>query len=192
MIDTSNPERFNHKWLKQFANLLTVTSEQIDPRCPLESREVRWLPSFQVAALLVTKDLGLNHLTQLEKKEMAPLHRINLWRTGNTMIANNYIATMDNTTFELEDRLLKDARPKFLNMEPLFWVRLSDFLDLIPHQAHLGGLPIQPRLIGLSPLQNGYDGQRPSINGPNGILPNGISPLSPANGAPLINGFLEH
>ena len=125
MIDTANAERFNQKWLKQFSPLLTVTSEQIEPRCSPEAREVRWIPSFQVAALVVTKDLGLNHLTQLEKKEMAPVHRLNLWRTGNTMIANNYIATMENTTFELEDRLLRDAKPKFLSMEPLFWVRVS-------------------------------------------------------------------
>jgi hypothetical protein len=35
-----------------------------------------------------------------------------------------------------------DTRPKYFEMEHIFWIRLSDFTDLVPHIPHLNGLDL--------------------------------------------------
>lgn len=35
-----------------------------------------------------------------------------------------------------------ETRPKYFEMEHIFWIRLSDFMDLVPHIPHLNGLDL--------------------------------------------------
>jgi len=75
-----------------------------------------------------------------------------------------------------------DTRPKYFEMEHVFWVRLSDFMDLVPHIPHLSGLDLNFLSMHIDPepvatpaaettLLNGYSsGATPSeMNGSAGL-----------------------
>lgn len=74
--------------------------------------------------------------TAWHHRPLLPHERTSLWRllrnqqSGVTVPALR--AANDETT------LLRDARDKFLTLQPLFWVRYADFMDIVPRHPHLG------------------------------------------------------
>ena len=42
-----------------------------------------------------------------------------------------------------------ETHPKFLNLK-VFWIRLTDFMDIVPRYAHLSGIPLPTRAMVLN------------------------------------------
>ena len=125
MIEEGEPSVKDHKWLKRYLPLYTVYTRQLEADCNSEIAEDQWIPNFQAAGLLAAKDLHLRQYTQLEKRHVNARERLHLWKVSGVMLATDYDANALNTTIEWERRSYKDSEAKFANMEPLFWVRVS-------------------------------------------------------------------
>lgn len=78
-----------------------------------------------------------------------------------------------------------ETRPKFFALN-IFWIKLSDFMDIVPRHSHLTGLKLTTRDFVLDwPISEGAMMQNhqgikeeagaspPSVNGVNGTLVNG-------------------
>lgn len=87
---------------------------------------------------------------------------------------------------ELVDSSLKssaqtesETQPQYFDMDHVFWVKLSDFMDLVPHIPHLHGLDIKfiRMNIGQEFVGSGF-----------GFQPNGYFGGSPAEDG-FLNGY---
>lgn len=84
-----------------------------------------------------------------------------------------------------ETTLFRDARAKFLALQPLFWVRYADFMDIVPRHPHLGKGMLYTRAMAVQghPVVVGQgagnSGQGPVVNGAQG-----------AGGGVVMNGHL--
>lgn len=185
MLDEGNPLVRDHSWLQQFLPLFTVHTRQLEPGCSKDVAEEEWIPNFQAAGLLVAKDLHLHQYSQLEKRKVNRRERIHLWKVAGVKLSKDFNANAFNTKFQQAISAYDEAGVKFSTMEPLFWVRLSDFRDLIPLHNHLKTLPIKTQRIRVHPIAgpipdhpgdrlNGFSNPA-SVQIANTILPNGIS-----------------
>ena len=69
-----------------------------------------------------------------------------------------------------------ETRPKFLKLN-VFWIKLSDFMDIVPRHSHLTGISLPIRAIVLHdqpfgkssistlPQEHGGEGGSPFVNG---------------------------
>jgi ankyrin repeat protein len=197
LLDNSDPSYT--QWLTRFLPLFTVRTEQLDPNCPPGVADELWVPNWQVAVLLGTKDLNLRNYTALDKREATTNHRDRMWRVGRFMLSYNYWTNGYNTSVKQANEIERQERPKFFAMTELFWVKvsiilcslrlhdltrsqLSDFEDQVIRHPHLNGLERKQRSISLRP-QNEIiaQGEAKELS----KQPNGIPPPT----APLTNGI---
>jgi hypothetical protein len=134
LLDRDDPEVRSHAWLSKFLPLLTVRSSQIIPgmehliRGPFEEvhpDDEKWIPNYQVAYLLATKDLNLRSYTSLERREVTEQEKEGLWRTSRIMLSFDFPSNAFNTTIDSALQLERDERPKFMAMQEIFWVKVS-------------------------------------------------------------------
>lgn len=215
MIDSNDPAVKSRTWLSKFLPVFTVRSVQLDPATPEANKRDLWIPSFQVAGLLVTKDLHLRNYTSFERRPVTVDERKRLWNVSRLKLSYEYEPTALDTPVKMAIQREEEERPKFMNMEELFWVKvcfilrlvqctvltslrqLSDFQDQIFRHPHLANLRITYQPVSLriireqSPIE-----QSSQPSQPNGILPkltNGTSPhMSPTvfgNGNGGGNGY---
>ena len=75
-----------------------------------------------------------------------------------------------------------ETQPKFLNMEHVFWVKLTDFMDIVPHIPHLHGLELEFLNMHLDPEPLGqsitphFNGRAPevAVKTSDSYIPNGV------------------
>ena len=136
LLDRDDPEVRSHAWLSKFLPLLTVRSSQIIPgmehliRGPFEGvhpDDEKWIPNYQVAYLLATKDLNLRSYTSLERREVTEQEKEGLWRTSRIMLSFDFHSNAFNTSIDLAMQLEREERPKFMAMQEVFWVKVSLF-----------------------------------------------------------------
>ncbi|KAJ9315778.1 hypothetical protein DTO271D3_4034 [Paecilomyces variotii] len=198
LVGSNDPRARSHAWLKQFMPVVTAKTRQIDLSCEPDIAEERWVPNFLVAPLLATNDLQLSQYASWEKRNATPTQRMNLWRVTRRILVQADDSDFLNLSFGEIMQKDCETRPKYFDMEHVFWVRLSDFMDLVPHIPHLHGLDIQllkmhidseptldtPRtelpqtnghVYGLSNPENATDAHAP----PNGLT-NGYGPPRPS------------
>ncbi|OXV06950.1 hypothetical protein Egran_05281, partial [Elaphomyces granulatus] len=142
LVGSNDPRARSLAWLKKFMPVVTAKTKQIDPACEPDLTDERWVPNYLVAPLLATNDLQLTQYPSWEKRNATPTQRNNLWR-----VTRRILVQADDSDFfgsSMGQVMQKDCetRPKYFDMEHVFWVRLSDFLDLVPHIPHLNGLEI--------------------------------------------------
>ena len=134
LLDKDDPEVRSHAWLSKFLPLLTVRSSQIIPgmehlmRGPFEAvhpDDEEWIPNYQVAYLLATKDLNLRSYTSLERRHVTDQEKDGLWRTSRIMLSFDFDSNAFNTPIELAMQLEREERPKFMAMQEIFWVKVS-------------------------------------------------------------------
>ncbi|KAJ9637497.1 hypothetical protein H2204_004921 [Knufia peltigerae] len=182
MIDNNDPAVRSDVWLRKFLPLFTVKTSQLTSESFPVATDDLWVPNFQVAGLLATKDLNLRNYTSLEKRPVTHNQRLCLWKVSRNMLSFEYDATAYNTTIQKAKEKEEEERPKFLNMEELFWVKYSDFEDQVFRHPHLAALqPLKKQAISVRIPQ----GQLSTTQGP---LANGIYPLQ----AKLTNGITSH
>lgn len=124
MIDNNDPEVKNPQWLSKYLPLYSVKTRQLDPACEASAADDEWVPSFQVAGLLITKDLNLSSYTSFDKKPVTDHQRQCLWRVARLKLsyaASSLSIVPINKATEVEHK----AEEKFMSMAELFWVRVS-------------------------------------------------------------------
>lgn len=123
--------------------------------------------------------------TAWTKRPINESHRLSLWRVIRLKLARFEYKPYEK--YKANEELARDAdtRAKYFALENLFWIRLSDFLDIIPRYSHLTGilLPTQPLALSSPGLElNAFNG--------NGIVStqvNGHAASIPQNH--LTNGY---
>ena len=189
----------SHTWLKNFMPLVTAVTRQLEPTCAEEIADEKWIPNYLVAPLLATNDLQLSQYASWEKRKATPTQRSNLWRCTRRMLVHTDDPRYRNASFGEIMQLVDQTRPKYEEMEHVFWIRvslaiifilliislltnfqLSDFMDLEPHIPHLNGLELEFMSMHIDP--------EPSA-GP-GLQTNGHahSTLAETNGSSVPNG----
>ncbi|KAL1961346.1 hypothetical protein VTO42DRAFT_74 [Malbranchea cinnamomea] len=192
LIGSNHPRARDHDWLRRFMPLAIVTTKKIDPSCAPESAEERWVPNYQVAPLLATNDLQLSQYPSWEKRQATPTQRTCLWRTTRNILTENDALNPLSATVEEFGARTTANRTKFEAMEHVFWVKLADFMELVPHIPHLQGLNLRLMNIAIDPepLENHRSTQPhpPRYDGAFSELTNGDN--APYFGA--VNGTVSH
>ncbi|KAK2877196.1 hypothetical protein FQN49_001346 [Arthroderma sp. PD_2] len=187
LIGANDPTVKSHKWLEAIMPLLYATRDDLEPLCDSEVRDEKWVLNFYVALLLATNDLQLSQYPSWEKRPATPTQRNNIWDcSGNMLSHSQLLHPLKNTTQEY-NQLYTDTLPKYERMEHVFWVKCSDFMDLVPHIPHLQGFRLS--LIGMhidpepsalpqddSHPESNHTTQEPLVNGVPKL--NGVHPSS--------------
>ncbi|KAF7630335.1 hypothetical protein AFLA_010961 [Aspergillus flavus NRRL3357] len=183
LVGSNDPQAKSHLWLKKFMPVVTAETRQLDPSCAPDVAVEKWVPNYLVAPLLATNDLQLAQYSSWEKRDATPTQRMNLWRVTRRMLVQADDADFMNSSFGQVMQKDSEARPKYFDMEHVFWVKLSDFMDLVPHIPHLHGLDLQFLKMHIdqeptAPLAFSFPQANGHISGPSHVedtagLPNG-------------------
>ncbi|KAK2733880.1 Set3 complex subunit [Myotisia sp. PD_48] len=151
LIASNDSRAKTHDWLKTFMPLMTASSSDIDSNSSSETMDERWVPNFFIAPLLASNDFQLSQYPSWEKRNTTLTQRNNIWRVSRSMLSASEDLNPLTATIEDFSRRILELRPKFFQMEHIFWVKLSDFMDLVPHIPHLHGLDIQIKRMHIDP-----------------------------------------
>ncbi|KAL8998529.1 MAG: hypothetical protein Q9169_002472 [Polycauliona sp. 2 TL-2023] len=162
------------KWLP----LYTVTTRELDPGCDESAADERWIANVQVAPILAIRDLDLSQYTAWEHRPLTPRQRQSLWRQVRNQMSQ---ADINPLTFTLSEAIALDAEtyPKFNDLKSVFWIRLSEFEDIVPRHTHLRDVKwwrTRAMMLHDEPWgpagENGNGGRE--VNGGGGALVNGF------------------
>ncbi|KAL8901303.1 MAG: hypothetical protein Q9207_005260 [Kuettlingeria erythrocarpa] len=133
--------------VRRWLPLYTVTTQEIEPGCDNNQAEERWIANVQAAPILAIKDLDLSQYTAWHRLPLSPSQRQSLWRQLRNIMSQT--ADINPLTFTWQQALDLDNEtyPKFRDLKSLFWIRLGDFLDIVPRHPHLGGLKLKTRAM---------------------------------------------
>ena len=209
-FELSPEEARSTREIKKWLPLRTVTTEDLEPGSNVYGAVERWIANIQAAPLLANKDLELSQckfhakafccLPQLSntrstdtawsRRPATSSQQAALWRQLRNPMAQStgstYISSVEAHRLEME------TMPKFLNLH-VFWIKLSDFMDIVPRHPHLvptnlihQDFVLQQYKFGLQPRPRGGGGEE--LTGL-GIKQEGRSPTPTANGnGATING----
>ncbi|KAL8737368.1 MAG: hypothetical protein Q9181_001743 [Wetmoreana brouardii] len=179
----SSPEKARQpqevrKWLP----LYTVTTREIDPGCDENVADERWIANVQAAPILAIRDLDLSQYTAWTRLPLSPSQRQSLWRQVRNQMSQ---ANINPLTFTWHDahRLDAETYPKFRDLKSMFWIKLSEFLDIAPRHPHLAGLRLSTRAMVVH--EDPWGGRKGG--GENGVL-DGAATNGNGVGA-MVNGF---
>ncbi|KAJ5960257.1 uncharacterized protein N7479_007407 [Penicillium vulpinum] len=185
LVGSNNPRAKSHDWLKSFMPLVTALTRQLDPSCGVDVADEKWIPNYLVAPLLATNDLQLSQYPSWEKRKATQTQRVNLWRVTRRMLTHTDDVGFQSSSIGQIMQKDCDTRPKYFEMEHVFWIRLSDFTDLVPHIPHLHGLELQflNMHVDPEPPTPGAGFSTPQLNG------HGPGSSVETNGTGLLNGY---
>ncbi|KAL2822529.1 hypothetical protein BJX63DRAFT_417593 [Aspergillus granulosus] len=143
LVGSNDTQARTHSWLRKFMPVVTAETKQLDPSCSPDVASERWVPNYLVAPLLATNDLQLSQYAGWEKRDATPQQRMNLWRVTRRMLVQADDTEFLTASFGQIMQKDSETRSKYFDMEHVFWVKLSDFMDLVPHIPHLHGLDIR-------------------------------------------------
>ncbi|EAS32899.1 ankyrin repeat protein [Coccidioides immitis RS] len=147
LIGSDDPKAKSVPWLNKLVPVFTVRTKQLDSSCNEEGQDERWVINYQVAPLLASNDLQLSQYPSWERRIATSDHRYSLWRVTRSMLSYIDELPVVGTSWDDVSNRVAEIKPKFYSMEHVFWVKLSDFMDLVPHTPHLHGLDL--RLTGM-------------------------------------------
>ena len=163
------------KQIQRWLPLRTATTSDLEPSHTGEGAEDQWISNIQAAPLLANQDLDLSQFTALTRHP-ATLNHINfLWRQLRIPMSISDPHELSTPTRHAELEI--ETRPKFVKLK-IFWIKLADFLDIVPRHPHLNGvrlLPTRPMAL-KDPLA--------SVSTPRYTQ----SPIDMGRGAHLVNG----
>ncbi|KAJ5246130.1 hypothetical protein N7468_001113 [Penicillium chermesinum] len=142
LIGSNDPYGKSRQWLEKFTPLVTAFTRQLEPNCAPDVAEEKWIPNYLAAPLLGTNDLQLSQYASWEKRKATPTQRNNLWRCTRRHLVPSEEIRYRNATFGQIMQLDSETRPKYFGMEHVFWIKLYDFMDLVPHIPHLHTLKL--------------------------------------------------
>ncbi|KAI9785157.1 MAG: Set3 complex subunit with deacetylase activity, meiotic-specific repressor of sporulation proteins [Geoglossum umbratile] len=129
------------KWLPLFYAELPLlnTDGMPQPGYDSQGRE-RWILNLQVAPLLGLRDLELSQYTAWTKRNAVMAERIRAWEVIGSTVTGR--APRDAHPAEVQKYHLTGQR-KFFAIASIFWIKLSDFLDIVPRYPHLHGIKMR-------------------------------------------------
>ena len=89
-------------------------------------------------------------------------------------------------------QLDEDTRPKFFALKHVFWIKLSEFMDIVPRHPHLAGIKLGTRAMVLHefPFGRGGTWDRPGGGGGGEEVVKQEAAASPVlNGSVMTNGY---
>lgn len=81
----------------------------------------------------------------------------------------------------------EETRPKFFDLSHVFWIKLSDFMDIVPRHQHLAGLQFTTREMVLHEFPFGKGGTYDRPAGAEGPVKQEAT--SPVMNGSMTNGF---
>ncbi|KAI9703650.1 MAG: Set3 complex subunit with deacetylase activity, meiotic-specific repressor of sporulation proteins [Candelina mexicana] len=130
------------KWLP----LYSVPTKELDPNCDGDVADERWVANFQVAPILGIKDLQLSQYTAWEKRQFTDRQRTCIWRVTRRILSEAIKPTpLTNISYKSLREMDVETEAKFFAMDHVFWIKYSDFKDIVPRFPHLAGLPLRMR-----------------------------------------------
>ncbi|KAI9679777.1 MAG: Ankyrin repeat domain-containing protein 11 [Caeruleum heppii] len=139
LSELPSQERQSDDEAKEFLPLYTVRLAQLDSGITGPQGEELWTANFQAAAVLGVKDLALSQYTAWVRRPMTERQKVLLWRIIRTKLQGKAPLNLCGSGIVVRDRL---TQAKFRAMEAVFWIKLSDILDIIPRYSHLQGVKI--------------------------------------------------
>ncbi|KAI9652615.1 MAG: Set3 complex subunit with deacetylase activity, meiotic-specific repressor of sporulation proteins [Trizodia sp. TS-e1964] len=149
--------------------LHTVDFRQLDPNAGEDEAQEKWILNIQAAPILGLSDLELSQYTAWPKVPITPRHRVCMWRVLRMLLAGQLPSYQGWTSRDVQ-LLDVETEKKFFSMNQVFWIKLSDFMDIVPKYSHLQGLNIVARDMDISYADNGSG--NPNLPPP---LQNGVS-----------------
>ncbi|KAL8863665.1 MAG: hypothetical protein Q9178_000348 [Gyalolechia marmorata] len=110
--------------------------------------------------------------TAWDRRELSKPQRQSLWRQVRNQMSQ---ADINPLTFSWHEalRLDQETYPKFQNLKSLFWIKLSEFMDIVPRHPHLLGMKLRTRAMILHEDPWGK-GSENGVTSTNGELVNGF------------------
>ena len=170
--DAKDPKEIA-KWLPIF----TVTGRQLDPTCKDEAEGERWIANIQAAPILAITDLGLSDYPAWTRRPTSDGERMSIWRVLRCKLAQVERSPLLKSTPRADLAMDAETQIKYFAMERIFWLKLSDFMNIATLFPHLASIELRSAPMALMPSQ--------SSPKPNGLI-NGHSPPA-TNG--LTNGY---
>jgi len=134
---------------QQFLPIHVFEERVIDPTCDATDL---WMLSFYVVGILGLSELDLGSYPSWRKLDVSDEQRIAFLKYYNiAQLAQVYAWPQmgeEGYNHAWTTEKLGETRRQFLNMEPLWWIRLSDFEHELKSQAHLAGLKIRTTRLG--------------------------------------------
>ncbi|KAI1911098.1 hypothetical protein LOZ65_006246 [Ophidiomyces ophidiicola] len=181
LIASNDPKAKDHAWLSRFIPLFTVKRRAIDVSCDAAVGEEQWIVNYQVAPLLATNDLQLSQYPSWEKRIATLEQRYGLWRLTRGMLAYAEELCLLSSSLDDTSRRIEAIKPKFYLMEHIFWVKLSDFMDLVPHIPHLKDFHIHMRKMAFMDMPEEERVYVQSLQHRSGQASDANNVISPAN-----------
>ncbi|KAI4171523.1 MAG: hypothetical protein LQ348_006923 [Seirophora lacunosa] len=201
-----NPEKARQtQEVRRWLPLYTVTTREIDPGCDENMADERWIANVQAAPVLAIKDLDLSQCrfsfhpplllpqepesifsdtftdTAWTRLALTPSQRQSLWRQLRNMMSQ---ADIDPLTFTWQQALELDTEtyPKFRDLKSMFWIKLAEFMDIVPRHPHLGSVRLKTRAMVV------HDDPWGPAAGTD-MMGNGVVNGGEGRGLGLVNGF---
>ncbi|KAL9600556.1 MAG: hypothetical protein Q9219_003102 [cf. Caloplaca sp. 3 TL-2023] len=152
---------------KRFLPLYTVTTGELHPGFDGPLADERWIANVQAAPILAVNDLDLSQYTAWTRLPLTPGQRQSLWRQVRNQMSQ---ADINPLTFTWAEAIEMDqgTHPKFIGLKSMFWVKLAEFLDIVPRHPHLAGLKLRTRPMVLHEHPWGPGGRPPGESGGGG------------------------
>ena len=127
-----------------FLPLYVVRLVEIDPDCPGDQRQDPWILNFQAAVVLGHHDMKLNQHPSWPRKDMTSDQRryfLEGYDVADLALPHRHPPHSD-APYDPSALLhaVESAKAQFMTMEPLFWVRLKDFLQVVLQYPRLKGV----------------------------------------------------
>jgi len=143
------------RWLP----LYTAFGHQLDPQCEEQARDERWITNIQAAPILAITDLDLSQCksapmgvlstitkmaidTAWTKRPITESHREALWRVLRVKLTRYERQPGIKYDIHADLAMVEETRTKYSALEHIFWIKLSDFMDIVPRFPHLNGIPL--------------------------------------------------
>ena len=191
------------KWLP----LRTVTTQELNPGCETQIAEERWIANIQAAPVLAIKDLELSQCkshgpnpdrwsssnfttdTAWTRLPATMNHQGSLWRQLRNPMSQALPPSFLSPTelYQLDE----ETRPKFFALKNVFWIKLSEFMDIVPRHQHLAGVKLGTRAMVLHefPFGRGGTWERPGGVGSAEEVVKQEAAASPVMNGSLTNGY---
>ncbi|KAL8829590.1 MAG: hypothetical protein Q9170_006097 [Blastenia crenularia] len=184
MVELSPEKARQAQEVRRWLPLYTVTTSDIDPGCDEYTADEKWIANVQAAPILAIKDLDLSQYTAWIRIPLSSSQRQSLWRQVRNVMSQ---VDTDPLTYRWEHarELDEETYPKFRDLKSMFWIKLGDFLDIVPRHPHLSGMRLKTKAMVLHENPWGfYEGEKNGLPIGGG---GGINGDIAGNGA-MVNG----
>ena len=131
----------------QFLPIYVFEQQAIDSECDPSSVSDLWMLSFHVVGVFGLPELGLDEFPSWRKLPVTDEQRVAFLKSYDiTQLAQDHAwPQMGDPGFDFSwtQKRIQETRKQFLEMQPLSWVRFSDFEDAVRLEQRLAGLKLR-------------------------------------------------